>query len=265
MPPRLCRRLGRASGGDYHALDMTSHDPHQPEGESRRQPRDDQHLPDPSHPTSKTGHEAETDEDGTYELHLPTDDEPSTPSADAASSSEASPRVPLYPELEQEDRFCMACGGSLRGVEEYECPHCSHAFDPNDSSTYRNRPPLDTALDPAAARAEAIRVKLGLGGILALLLIGRLVVVLAAGDQAAMGLGRLTLLVTHPFWIAAVVWLSFGLIRNERLHGLVFWMLSGAAIGGIIGSLEGAWYLGSGVVIGLFAGILREYLDLLRR
>ena len=179
----------------------------------------------------------------TLELAEPTAPDPPT----------APPRARLYPE-DEEDRYCLACGQSLRGVDARECPTCHHPFDPSDPHTHRKRP-LPSA---APTSAQSLGVKIGLGVVLGLLLLGRLVVVLMASSEGE----HLSVLATHPFWIAAVIWLTVSLIRNDRFHGLIFWMLVGAATGARLGALEGSCALASGFFVGLMAGMMREYMDL---
>ncbi|MFW6059962.1 MAG: hypothetical protein ACODAQ_07255 [Phycisphaeraceae bacterium] len=197
-------------------------------------------------------------DDGTYELATDSH-EPEAPAEREPAA--AAPRVPYYRELQDQDqdedldpRYCLACGQSLSGVDADACPKCSHPFDPLDPSTYRKRPPIDAGPDPA----ETTRLRILLGALLGALLLGRLIVVLLADAQT----GRIAVTVTHPFWIAAVIWIVFSLVRNERITGLMFWMTTGAAVGMFIGAFEGMWTLGSGLIVGLLAGFLREFVDI---
>jgi hypothetical protein len=42
-----------------------------------------------------------------------------------------------------DNRFCLDCGYSLRGLLDPRCPECGRVFDPADPKTWSPRPPLE--------------------------------------------------------------------------------------------------------------------------
>ncbi len=184
----------------------------------------------------------------------------------------------MHPLLAKQPRYCLTCGtllpGPRAGEPEPRCDHCLRPFDPNDPATFSAEPrpePRRWWQDPAVP-GVAWLVVYGVGCLVIGGLLPSWVTWLGGGagldrdvpdPRAGQAAGVLVavFLVVFGFipWLFACLYLLL-LAVEEHLRDEVLWYLTAGAIGGMLCTLgfHPALLL-VGIVMGVFAGLVRQW------